>query len=141
MTPSTEIAKPGRPRGVARRALVWVLVGIVAASAGCASWRGARLYQSGTHALEAGDTDRALADLQRAARLVPEASEVQNHLGLVWLARGDEGRARRAFERAVALDCDNDAAVANLAALDDRLRERAIERVSAPPEGPSPSLD
>lgn len=100
-------------------------------AAGCASWRGARLYQSGTRALEAGDVDRALSDLQQAARLVPEASEIQNHLGLAWLAAGDEMRALRSFDRALALDCDNRAARENRSRLEARLRARAVDRISS----------
>lgn len=97
---------------------------------GCASWRGVRLYQSGTRALEAGDVEGALADLQQAAHLVPEASEIQNHLGLAWLAAGDEMRALQSFDRALALDCDNRAAGENRARLEARWRRRAIDRVS-----------
>ena len=95
----------------------WLLVLICAAGValgGCAAWQGARLYQSGTRALEAGDAATALTDLREAARLVPDASEVQNHLGLAWLANGDEVRAKASFERALELDCDNEAARVNL---------------------------
>ena len=60
---------------------------------GCASWRGARLYQSGSRALQAGEVQVAVRDLEEAARLVPDASEVQNHLGLAYAA---EGRDREA---------------------------------------------
>ena len=52
--------------------------------------------------------------LEGAAERAPEASEVQNHLGLAYLASGRRGDALRAFERAVALDCDNAAARHNL---------------------------
>jgi len=40
------------------------------------------LYQNGTSALDRGDSQQAVVELERAAELVPEASEVQNHLGL-----------------------------------------------------------
>jgi Flp pilus assembly protein TadD len=116
-------------RFAALLALVTVLAAVSAAP-GCASLRGARLYQTGTRALETGDTDRALAELQEAVRLVPHGSEIHNHLGLAWLAAGDEGRALEAFEHAVALDCDNRAASRNLVRLEEQVRERAIERVS-----------
>jgi Flp pilus assembly protein TadD len=82
--------------------------------AGCTSFRGARLYQSGTEALDRGDTARAIDELEQAARLVPEASEIQNHLGLAYAAAGRQGDALHAFERAVDLDCENAAAGANL---------------------------
>ena len=58
---------------------------------------------------------RAISELGRAAALVPEASEVQNHLGLAYQAAGRETEAREAFTRAVSLDCDNGAARENLA--------------------------
>ena len=88
----------------------------LAAAGGCASLDGWRLYVSGTEALDAGQPTRAVADLERAATLVPEASEIQNHLGLAYAAAGRDADALRAFERAVELDCDNQAAVANLEA-------------------------
>ena len=81
---------------------------------GIRSFRAAHLYQSGTAALEAGDGQRAVAELERAAALAPEASEVQNHLGLAYASQGRHADALLDFRRAVALDCDNAAAVANL---------------------------
>ena len=91
--------------------------------AGCASIEGARLYHSGTAALDAGEPERAIADLERAASLVPQASEVQNHLGLAYAAAGRPGDAERAFRRAVELDCDNAAARQNLRAAESRSAE------------------
>ena len=91
----------------------------LALGSGCASYRGARLYVSGSEALEAGDTARALADLERAAALAPQRSEVQNHLGIAYLRAGRQADARAAFERAVTLDCSNPAAAANLRRLAD----------------------
>jgi len=85
------------------------------AIAGCSSLEGARLYRSGTAALDVGRPDRAVEDLERAAVLVPHASEIQNHLGLAYEELGRPEAARRAFERAVELDCDNEAAQENLA--------------------------
>lgn len=94
---------------------------VLAASAallcvGCATLEGARLYRRGTAALDAGQPDRAISDLERAARLVPQASEVQNHLGLAYAAAGRDVEALHAFERSVALDCSNQAAWQNLRA-------------------------
>ena len=109
--------------------IVFALV-LLLLAAGCSSWRGARLYQSGSRALEAGEVDRALEELREAARLAPDASEVRNHLGLAWLAAGDEQQALRSFEQAVALDCDNGAASENLARTRRQLREEATRRVS-----------
>jgi Flp pilus assembly protein TadD len=100
------------------RALAAVLV--LAALLGCGTFRGARLYESGTRALERGDTALAIADLERATQLVPQASEIQNHLGLAYVEAGREGDALRAFQRAVALDCDNQAAQENLRAAELR---------------------
>jgi Flp pilus assembly protein TadD len=81
---------------------------------GCATWEGASLYRSGTAALDRGDARGAIADLERAAELVPEASAIQNHLGLAYAAAGREDDALVAFRRAVVLDCDNAAAQQNL---------------------------
>ena len=109
----------------AASSLVWIslfgwrslLAGIsLLAIAGCAQFEGARLYQSGTAALDRGQPERAIVDLERAADRVPEASEVQNHLGLAYAAAGREDEALRAFQRAVDLDCENDAARENLQA-------------------------
>lgn len=104
---------PVRPGGV-RTALA--LVGLCLF--GCASptfdgLRAARLYASGSDALENGEPVRAVTDLEEAARLVPHASEIQNHLGLAYWANGDLDRARSAFDRALELDCDNAAAQGN----------------------------
>ena len=82
--------------------------------AGCAAIDGAQLYREGTQALERGDAERAVIALERAAERAPRASEVHNHLGLAYLALGRRGEARLAFERAVALDCENRAARHNL---------------------------
>ena len=83
---------------------------------GCAAFQAARLYNSGSDALERGDVERAVAELERAATLAPHASEIQNHLGLAYAASGREEDALRAFRRAVELDCDNRQALHNLAA-------------------------
>ena len=96
---------------------------ILAIVVGCASYRGARLYQSGSAALERGEVERAVADLERSAALVPHASEVQNHLGLAYGAAGRDEDALRAFRRAVELDCDNQQAVHNLALAEHALVE------------------
>jgi Flp pilus assembly protein TadD len=85
--------------------------------AGCTAIEGARLYRDGTEALERGDADQAVIALEQAAERVPEASEVQNHLGLAYLAQGRRDDAQLAFERAVALDCSNRAALHNLEVL------------------------
>jgi Flp pilus assembly protein TadD len=80
----------------------------------CGAIEGARLYRQGTEALERGDSATAVSALERAAERAPRASEVQNHLGLAYLASGRRNEAILAFERAVALDCDNAAARRNL---------------------------
>ena len=84
---------------------------------GCAAIEGARLYRDGTRALERGDAESAVRSLELAAERAPDASEVQNHLGIAYLGAGRRDDALRAFERAVALDCDNVAARRNLALL------------------------
>ncbi len=89
---------------------------------GCSSFQAARLYQSGTSALDRGNATQAVVELERAAELLPEASEVQNHLGLAYQAAGRERDAEFAFRRAVALDCGNAAAVENLRVAEARAR-------------------
>ena len=93
--------------------------------AGCASLEGAQLYARGSAALERGELPAAIADLERAAALVPEASEVHNHLGLAYARAGREDEALREFERAVEIDCDNEAARHNLAAAERRASREA----------------
>ena len=106
-----------RRRGLAT--LFWAAAVALAASAsGCASVEGGRLYTSGSEALERGDVESAVDALERAAALVPQASEIQNHLGLAYRAAGRSNAAREAFERAVDLDCDNLAARHNLAVIE-----------------------
>jgi Flp pilus assembly protein TadD len=109
--------RPHRVPGIA------ILLALSLALAGCARWEGARLYQSGTAALDRGDSERAIADLERAAELVPGASEVQNHLGLAYAAAGRDDDARNAFRRAVDLDCGNGAAALNLRVAERRAGE------------------
>jgi Flp pilus assembly protein TadD len=81
---------------------------------GCSSVEGYRHFQAGNEALDRGDSASAVAELERAAVLAPEQSEIFNHLGLAYVAAGRRADALFAFERAVALDCDNRAAAANL---------------------------
>ncbi len=102
-----------------RRQLVALLL-VALASVACATYQGGRLYSSGTEALDRGDTARAIADLERAAELVPHASEIQNHLGLAYAAEGRSHEALLAFRRAVELDCGNLAARRNLQAAEAR---------------------
>ena len=98
------------------RCVIAPALALLALLAGCASLEAAQLYRSGTAALERGEPARAVTDLERAAALAPQASEVQNHLGLAYAELGREAEAERAFRRAVALDCDNAAAQQNLRA-------------------------
>ena len=117
-----------------------VLFAVCLGTLSCATWRGALLYQRGTQALEQGELERAVSDLEEAARLVPDASEVHNHLGLAQLAAGRDDLALRSFERATALDCDNQAARDNLAILEIRLlQEAAIASVSPRPAPEAPA--
>lgn len=104
-----------------RRPLAACLLLLALASAGCGSLAAARAYAAGTAALDRGDTAVALAELERAAALEPRSSAVQNHLGIAYEATADLAAAERAYERALALDCENAAAARNLAALRARL--------------------
>jgi hypothetical protein len=94
---------------------------------GCNAYQGSRLYASGSEALDRGNPELAVAELEKAAELLPDASPVQNHLGLAYAETGRDVEAEAAFRRAVELDCSNDAAQHNLRAAEaGRLR---------PPEG------
>jgi len=97
------------------QALVTAFVAALAVAA-CAPMQASRLYASGTEALDRGEVTLAVGELERAAVLAPDASYVQNHLGLAYAAAGREGDALTAFERAVDLDCSNEAAQENLTA-------------------------
>jgi len=118
-----------RGRGAAYRAVGAIALALL--GLGCAEIQGARLYQRGTLALDRGDAGTAVDDLEAAARLVPQASEIQNHLGLAYLEQGRTQEARVAFERALELDCDNRAAQANLLALSEAVRTGTEDRSSA----------
>jgi len=85
--------------------------------AGCASFEAMRAFGRGTAALDRGEAALAVAELERAAELAPAASAVQNHLGIAYEAAGRPSDALRAYERAVELDCENEAASRNLGAL------------------------
>jgi Flp pilus assembly protein TadD len=113
------------------------LLALLAACA-CSSLRAARLYTSGSDALERGEVARAVAELERAAALAPELSEIQNHLGLAYAAAGRRDAAREAFARAVALDCASGAARHNLAAAGGRAPEEQGGRLGSRPTRSEP---
>lgn len=111
-------ARRSRWRGLVPATLVLlVLQGACQSTAG-RTLEGARHYAAGTRALERSDAALAIDELEQAAALVPHASEIRNHLGLAYWFEGRIEDARAAFETALALDCDNAAARANLARLD-----------------------
>ena len=111
-----------------RTRMRWAVLALLAASglgaAACNSFHAARAYQEGTRALDRGDPMAAIEALERAARLAPNASEVQNHLGLAYRAGGDAERALASLRRAVALDCENRAAQTNLALVEREAGQR-----------------
>ena len=73
-----------RRQAVLEGVAVAVLAVGLLSSPGCTQWQAARLYQSGSQALQAGDVDRAIDELSAAARLVPQASEIRT----IWASRG-----------------------------------------------------
>jgi Flp pilus assembly protein TadD len=90
---------------------------ILGCLAGCGALEGPRLHVQGTEALERGQYSQAREALSRAAVLVehpPQASQVQNHLGLAYLGEGENELATQSFRRAIDLDCRNEAAKHNL---------------------------
>ncbi len=123
--PAIAAGVPHPRRRPARRVVAALLV-LGLSSGGCAeatrdlraSMQGARHYAAGSEALDRGDATTALHELREAARLVPHASEIQNHLGIAYWREGDLALARAAFETALELDCENEAARRNLDRLD-----------------------
>jgi tetratricopeptide (TPR) repeat protein len=101
------------------------------ALAGCADLEARRFYRAGTDALDRGESQRAVAELERAAALAPEISAIQNHLGIAYEDAGRSDDALLAYERAVALDCDNRAAESNLR----ELRARRADDSRSSPDG------
>ncbi len=97
--------------------LAVLLVLVLVLGVGCATYRASRLYVSGTRALDAGDVERAIVDLEAAASLAPQGSEIYNHLGLAYSDAGRRVAALHAFDRALEIDCDNEAAKRNRAKL------------------------
>ena len=100
-----------------------LLFALCAALAGCADIEARRFYRAGTEALDRGESQRAVAELERAAALAPEISAIQNHLGIAYEDAGRSDDALLSYERAVALDCDNRAAESNLRELRTRLHD------------------
>ena len=94
-------------------AFVFAIVETGCESTSMRAIRGARHYAAGTQALTRSDGVLAIAELERAADLVPHASEIQNHLGLAYWSDGRAQAAGLAFEKAIELDCDNVVARAN----------------------------
>ncbi len=103
--------------GAASGVLAIALAGMGCESTPMRAFRGARHYAAGTDALVRHDGTLAIVELERAADLVPRASEIQNHLGLAYWSDGRTQAAKIAFERAIELDCDNRAAQLNFAQL------------------------
>lgn len=133
---SGRLQKSRSTRGCLRRAGLAVFL-VTTASLACSSFppvraiRAARYYAAGTRALERGDDAVAIAELERAVALMPNASEIHNHLGLAYWSDGRERAAERELSRALELDCDNGAARANLARLRDVRAAAEAEKRSA----------
>ncbi len=101
---------------------------------GCASLEAADWAERGSRAIDQGRFDQAIADLERAVALAPEAAPLHNNLGVAYLAAGRAGEARQAFEQAVALDCDHEPAQRNLRSLGP-----PTGAVASGPEPPAPA--
>ena len=112
-------------------ALAFGVVGVGCESTPMRSIRGARHYAAGTQALTRSDGVLAISELERAADLVPHASEIQNHLGLAYWSDGRMQAAKSAFEKAIELDCENVVALANF----ERLMRSGNVAVEAVVEG------
>ena len=115
-----------------------VLLALCAAVVGCADLEARRSYRAGTAALDRGESQRAITELERATALAPEISAIQNHLGIAYEVAGRRDDALLAYERAVALDCDNRAAESNLRELRARLPDPGPRDLRSPPDGDEP---
>ena len=117
-----------------------VLFALCALVVGCADLEARRSYRAGTEALDRGESQRAVAELERAAALAPEISAIQNHLGIAYEETGRTDDALLAYQRAVDLDCDNRAAESNLRELRTRrVDEPRPDDLRSSPDGEEPN--
>lgn len=72
-------------------------------------------YDKGTNEMVNKDYTSALKDLMMAARLDPSDSKIQNNLGMAYLFKGDENKAKYHITKAIELDQSNTDAKVNLA--------------------------
>ncbi|MEX2500425.1 MAG: FG-GAP-like repeat-containing protein [Wenzhouxiangellaceae bacterium] len=87
-------------------ALVFLLLAVGAYAGDRAGTRfadGASAFYSGLAALEMGLFERAEADFDRAAKLLPEEPAIEVNLGVLAMRRGDDSRARELFSSAGSL--------------------------------------
>ncbi len=94
-------------------------VSLLVSQTGCTTMKAVRLADRGSAAIDRGDTQAAISDLETAVQLMPESAAIVNNLGVAYLAAGRKNAALAAFERAVVLDCDHEPAQRNLKALRD----------------------
>ena len=64
----------------------------------------ATYFDQGMNAWEAGDLERAIADLDKAILLDPNFASAYSARGLAYRSKGDLDRALHDFDRAIALD-------------------------------------
>jgi tetratricopeptide (TPR) repeat protein len=74
-------------------------------------------YNTGVKALDQQDYPGARRDLEKAFRYVPENTEVNFCLGLLWQSQGDERRAKIFYKRALTLNPRHAGAWNNLGVL------------------------
>jgi DNA-binding response OmpR family regulator len=86
-------------------------------------------WNAGMKAFQAGDLDTAIAELQAAAQIDPQAFELQYHLGLLFGRRSELFSAIAALQAATKLQPRHFAAVKNLAVVYQRagLRSCALD--------------
>jgi Flp pilus assembly protein TadD len=111
----------------------------IALACGCANVEAMRSYRAGTDALDRGEPQRAVADLEHAAALAPKVSAIQNHLGIAYEEVGRDEDAIKAYERAVELDCDNRAAENNLRELESAVGDDEPDDLRSAPDAAEPN--
>jgi len=124
-------------RGVTALVLAALVLAALPTLSGCAASRGASLYRAGTRAIAQGETERAIANLEAANALLPDRSEILNHLAIAYGSAGRTEEALALFERAAELDCRNAAAESNLAVA----KQRAARHESIAPVAPTGPVD
>lgn len=99
---------------------------------GCAIFKADKLYKSGTQALERGDFEQCIQELENAKELLPNLSSiVRNNLGFCYEKVGRIKDAWFEFRQAVINNHQNNSAISNFLSYWERFKEQGILVVGA----------